>query len=402
MMRSVLDGERVWGWTGHIIDTLAVFATLFGLATSLGFGTQQALAGLNHLFDIPTGNVAKVVLIGLITGAALISVLRGLDGGLRSIVDDYDPDATMRSEGIRIHKKSQIYVDTRLINLAGKPMGQLRQHVDASKYYRLFGRDIILDEPVLLTKDPVFFNPVRVSGKNLTMEFAMLEDLDPVKNAVVEQGKILVRYHLKPWEVLDSETSPEVPWEIVEFAVDELTEVKVVRGDSVATGGLIAVRGKYVKRMELNEQEQRNVQAKIRALRDLDKEAQANFTSQKAFLKSRIQAAEKDLKNHQMMLGKNIVAQQEVLKKTQAVRSLQADLQRLTFEGEQQAARSQEQLAELKLTLQRLRTAFSDIREQAYIYVRTDGKIREIVSAQKNGEITVKLFIEPPERKEVK
>ncbi len=38
-------GERVWGWTGHVIDTLAVFATLFGLATSLGLGAQQANAG---------------------------------------------------------------------------------------------------------------------------------------------------------------------------------------------------------------------------------------------------------------------------------------------------------------------------------------------------------------------
>ena len=85
-MRSAfypLFGERVWGWTGHIIDTLAVFATLFGLATSLGFGTLQALGGLNHLFDVPTGNVAKVVLISLITTAALISVLRGLDGGVK-------------------------------------------------------------------------------------------------------------------------------------------------------------------------------------------------------------------------------------------------------------------------------------------------------------------------------
>jgi BCCT family betaine/carnitine transporter len=78
-----LFGERVWGWTGHIIDTLAVFATLFGLATSLGFGTIQALAGLNYLFDVPTGNVAKVVLIAVITAAALISVLRGLDGGVK-------------------------------------------------------------------------------------------------------------------------------------------------------------------------------------------------------------------------------------------------------------------------------------------------------------------------------
>ncbi len=38
-------GERVWGWPGHVIDTLAVFATLFGLATSLGFGAEQATAG---------------------------------------------------------------------------------------------------------------------------------------------------------------------------------------------------------------------------------------------------------------------------------------------------------------------------------------------------------------------
>jgi len=76
-------GEAVWGWVGHIIDTLAVFATLFGLATSLGFGTEQALAGLNFLFGTPTGNGARVILIALITAAATISVLRGLDGGVK-------------------------------------------------------------------------------------------------------------------------------------------------------------------------------------------------------------------------------------------------------------------------------------------------------------------------------
>ncbi len=78
-----LLGDRVWGWWGHIIDTLAVFATLFGLATSLGFGTEQALAGLNYLFGWGTGNVAKVVLISAITVLALISVVRGLDGGVK-------------------------------------------------------------------------------------------------------------------------------------------------------------------------------------------------------------------------------------------------------------------------------------------------------------------------------
>ncbi len=76
-------GERVWGWWGHMIDTLAVFATLFGLATSLGFGTEQALAGLNYLFGISTGNGAKVILIAVITAVALLSVVRGLDGGVK-------------------------------------------------------------------------------------------------------------------------------------------------------------------------------------------------------------------------------------------------------------------------------------------------------------------------------
>ncbi|KMK67544.1 BCCT family transporter [Puniceibacterium sp. IMCC21224] len=76
-------GERVWGWWGHAIDTLAVFATLFGLATSLGFGATQANAGLNLLFGVPIGATTEVLLISGITAIATISVLRGLDGGVK-------------------------------------------------------------------------------------------------------------------------------------------------------------------------------------------------------------------------------------------------------------------------------------------------------------------------------
>ncbi len=76
-------GDRVWGWTGHIIDTLAVFATLFGLATSLGLGAQQANAGLEHIYGIPNNITVQVILITAITAVALVSVLRGLDGGVK-------------------------------------------------------------------------------------------------------------------------------------------------------------------------------------------------------------------------------------------------------------------------------------------------------------------------------
>jgi BCCT family betaine/carnitine transporter len=87
-MRSVfypLLGERVWGWPGHFIDILAVFATLFGLATSLGYGASQAAAGLEYLFGIPGGVTTQVVLIFAITVIALVSVIAGLEAGVKRL-----------------------------------------------------------------------------------------------------------------------------------------------------------------------------------------------------------------------------------------------------------------------------------------------------------------------------
>lgn len=87
-MRSIfypLFGDRVWGWTGHVIDILAIIATVFGLATSLGYGASQAATGLNFLFDIPLTDTTQIVLIVVITGFALISVVAGLDGGVKRL-----------------------------------------------------------------------------------------------------------------------------------------------------------------------------------------------------------------------------------------------------------------------------------------------------------------------------
>ncbi|WP_259948727.1 BCCT family transporter [Sulfitobacter sp. W002] len=78
-----LLGDRVWGWPGHIIDILAVFATLFGLATSLGLGAQQANAGFNFAFGLEISTNVQVVIILLVTAVALVSVWRGLDGGVK-------------------------------------------------------------------------------------------------------------------------------------------------------------------------------------------------------------------------------------------------------------------------------------------------------------------------------
>ena len=80
-----LMGEAVWGRFGHGIDILAVFATLFGLATSLGLGAQQLAAGLAHLWGTPTTDTTQVLLIAGITGMALTSVVSGMEKGVKRL-----------------------------------------------------------------------------------------------------------------------------------------------------------------------------------------------------------------------------------------------------------------------------------------------------------------------------
>lgn len=78
-------GERIWGWPGHCIDILAVFATLFGLTTSLGLGAQQVAAGLNEVFGIAPTPTVTVGLIVVITLIALGSVMLGMDSGVKRL-----------------------------------------------------------------------------------------------------------------------------------------------------------------------------------------------------------------------------------------------------------------------------------------------------------------------------
>jgi BCCT family betaine/carnitine transporter len=78
-------GDRIWGWPGHIIDTFAIFAGIFGLATSLGLGVQQVTSGLNHLFGIPANSLTMVILIVVITAIALVSVMTGINVGIKRL-----------------------------------------------------------------------------------------------------------------------------------------------------------------------------------------------------------------------------------------------------------------------------------------------------------------------------
>jgi len=78
-------GNRIHGGWGNLIDVLSVLATLTGLATSLGLGVQQVNAGLNYLFGLNISPEMQVILIAVITGFAVMSVVAGLDGGVKRL-----------------------------------------------------------------------------------------------------------------------------------------------------------------------------------------------------------------------------------------------------------------------------------------------------------------------------
>ncbi len=78
-------GDKIYGPIGHAVDVFAVIGTLFGVATSLGYGVLQVNTGLNYLWDIPVGTTTQVILILGITVLATLSVTTGLDKGIKRL-----------------------------------------------------------------------------------------------------------------------------------------------------------------------------------------------------------------------------------------------------------------------------------------------------------------------------
>ena len=82
-----LIGDKIHGPIGHIVDVFAILGTMFGIATSLGLSVSQINAGLNYLLPdiIPVNTTIQVVAIALVTAAALVSVLAGMDKGVKRL-----------------------------------------------------------------------------------------------------------------------------------------------------------------------------------------------------------------------------------------------------------------------------------------------------------------------------
>ncbi len=76
-------GDKIYQWPGHVVDIFAVIGTVFGVATSLGLGASQVNSGLNYLIDLDVNISNQIIIMGIITAFASISVATGLDKGIK-------------------------------------------------------------------------------------------------------------------------------------------------------------------------------------------------------------------------------------------------------------------------------------------------------------------------------
>lgn len=76
-------GNKIYGWMGDLVDIMAVITTIFGLATTIGFGVGQINAGFTHVFGIPSTLFYQIIIIVAITGIATLSAFSGVNKGVR-------------------------------------------------------------------------------------------------------------------------------------------------------------------------------------------------------------------------------------------------------------------------------------------------------------------------------
>ncbi|WP_280432803.1 BCCT family transporter, partial [Nocardia brasiliensis] len=79
----LLGARRAAGWAGQAIDLLAVFATVFGTATSLGLGALQVAKGLQLTANAPDTVTVQLIIIGALSAAFVLSAFSGLHKGVK-------------------------------------------------------------------------------------------------------------------------------------------------------------------------------------------------------------------------------------------------------------------------------------------------------------------------------
>ncbi|MEQ8966311.1 MAG: BCCT family transporter [Azospirillaceae bacterium] len=137
--RSVLEpliGRRIEGWIGHAVDILCTVGTLLGVATSLGLGAMQINASLEAFFGWPSGTVIQVAIVAGITAVATISVVSGIQKGVRRL-----SEANIGLAGLLLLFVLLVGPTLYLVELFISSIGLYLQHLPRSSLYLDPGAD---------------------------------------------------------------------------------------------------------------------------------------------------------------------------------------------------------------------------------------------------------------------
>lgn len=114
-----LIGERIYGPWGAVVDVFAIVCTTCGLATSLGYGVLQINAGLNYLFDLPVTVGTQILLIIMTMALAGVSVVMGLDAGIKRLSEINIGLSVMLLLGVLIAGPTVLLLSTTVQNFGG-------------------------------------------------------------------------------------------------------------------------------------------------------------------------------------------------------------------------------------------------------------------------------------------
>lgn len=89
LLIPIIGEKNADGPIGNAVDIIAIFATVAGIATSLGLGAYQINSGLNFLFGVPENNIAVLLIVLVTTGLFVLSAVSGLDRGIKILSNTY-------------------------------------------------------------------------------------------------------------------------------------------------------------------------------------------------------------------------------------------------------------------------------------------------------------------------
>lgn len=323
-------------------------------------------------------------------------ILQDNEGALFSIVDEYDSGVTLRADKMRVHRDKSVKVVSYRLDMKGRAIGELDGRVETEKSYRLFGK-LILEEGCVLEQDITLFNPARISGRNLHLEFATLEHLNRLRDHVVEAGEVLVVY------ALGINDTTRIPSEQVkqvydEFEVDDLSEIVVREGETIYTGKILAQLRRQIRLLDIKQEERRGIQAKIDDVNKLHTQNMEYLDSQKQQLETKIRRLRNELDDYRGQLQQGRTTKGEVEKREIQLQGLRTDLKKLNLQKEKEQSSYKQEISSLTLELKKTDNNVSKIEREAYIRAQTNGKVRRIVSTRNGSGFSIRIYIERERR----